>query len=131
MPIADFTTDIAKVRALIPDTEEIPNPNAPYSPGAYIFPDQHLQALLDLNNGNIRLAAADACAALGTSEAIIAKVIKTEDLQTDGSKVMAQFLARARDLRAEDAAISADDAVDGFDIIPYVVPTPNYGYWPG
>lgn len=131
MPLTDFTTDVAKVRALIPDTEEVPNPNAPLSAPEFIFPDGHLQAFLDLNGGDIRLAASDACAALGTSEAIIAKVIKTEDLQTDGAKIMGQFLARAKQLRDQAADIDGTDGVDGFDIIPYTVPSPNRYYWIG
>lgn len=128
MTTPDFTTPVWQVRALIPDIEKVPNPNRPYSDPEYLFSDEHLQALLDLNNGSVRLAAADACEALGTSEGFIAKVIKTEDLQTDGAKLMAQFLARARQLRLRADREEALDDVDGFDIIPYHA---TWGAWIG
>lgn len=122
-----FDTDVKKVRALIPDIEPVPNPNQPYADPEYMFADLHLQAFLDINNQNIRLAAADALEALGTSEAYIAKVIKTEDLQTDGAKMMGQFLARSRWLR-QVASMEANDDPDGFDIVEYAVPAANQYY---
>ena len=103
-----FDTPIALVRALIPDTEEVPNANRPYDPPEYIFSDQHLTAFLEMNNGNVRLAASDACAALATSEGYIAKVIKTEDLATDGAKLMLAMLQRAKMLREQ----AKDDTED-------------------
>lgn len=128
MTTPDFTTPVWQVRALIPDIEKVPNPNDPNGNDEYLFVAEHLQALLDLNNGSVRLAAADACEALGTSEGIIAKVIKTEDLQTDGAKLMSAFLARAKQLRARADREEALDDVDGFDIIPY---HPSRGVWIG
>lgn len=127
----DFTTGIGKLRALIPDVERVPNPNAPTDTADYIFNDNHLEAFLDLNSDNTYLAAADACEALGTSEGYIAKVIKTEDLQTDGAKLMGQFLLRAKQLRRRAASDIFDEAQNGFDIIPYVIPKPNRAYWIG
>lgn len=130
IPVIDYSEVVNQVRALIPDVERLPNPANPNADAEYMFTDEHLQALLNLNAGNIRLTAADACEVLGTSEAIIAKVIKTEDLQTDGAKVMGQFLARSKQLRAY-ALESTNDDVDGFDIVPYVVPPANIYYWLG
>lgn len=127
----DYATEVGKLRALIPDVEELPNPNDPYGPHSYLFEDAHLEAILSVNNGNLRLAAADACEVLGTSEGYIAKVIKTEDLQTDGAKLMGQFLVRARELRRRAREEEASEDVDGFDIVPYVVPRPNRRYWLG
>lgn len=124
----NFAEPVGMVRALIPDIEEIPNPNRPFDNDEYLFTDEYLSALLELNGENVRLAAADACEALGTSEGLIAKVIKTEDLQTDGAKLMAQFLARAKQLRARADREEAMDGVDGFDILPY---TPSRGKWFG
>lgn len=118
----DFSTAIGKVRAYIPDVEQIPNPSHPEAEAEYIFADAHLQVFLDNNNGNIRLAAADACEALGTSEAIIGKVLNTEDLKSDAAKLMGQYLARARQLRTAAQTLDPDDSVDGFDIVPYWLP---------
>lgn len=128
MTTPDYSTPVWQVRALIPDIEKVPNPNRPFSAAEYLFGEEHLLALLELNGGNIRLAAADACEALGTSEGYIAKVIKTEDLATDGAKLMQAFLARAKQLRAYALNEDALDGVDGFDLIPY---TPTPGVWIG
>jgi hypothetical protein len=115
--ITDFTSDVAKVRALIPDIEELPHSADPSGPVEFIFSNAHLQVFLDLNEGSIRYAAADACEVLGTSEALILKVITTEDLSTDGAKLMAQYMARAAMLRT-----TAIDEVDGFNVVPYYTP---------
>lgn len=107
-------TDLELLRILIPDTEEMLNPARPGDPPTKMFTDEELGGYLQLNAGSVRLAAADACEVIGTSEALIAKVIQTEDLKTDGAKVMQQFLARAKQLRArakdagEDEAMNAD-----------------------
>lgn len=124
----DFSTPVGQVRALIPDIEKVPNPNDPYGNPEYIFADDHLEAFLGLNDGDVYLAAADACEALGTSEAYIAKVITTEDLQTDGAKLMDSFTRRARHLRDR-----ANEKGEGsfFDVTPYHVPRQNRHYWIG
>lgn len=128
MTTPDYSTPVWQVRALVPDIEKVPNPNRPFDSAEYLFSDEHLLALLELNSGNVRLAAADACEALGTSEGYIAKVIKTEDLATDGAKLMQAFLARAKQLRAYALDEDALDGVDGFDTVPYC---PSRGWWIG
>ena len=124
MTIIDFSTDVARVRGLIPDIEELPNSADPSGPVEFIFSDPHLQSFLDLNGGSVRLAAADACEVLGLSEALILKVITTEDLVTDGSKLMQQYLARAKQLRDVEVNFGSGtgDVVDGFDVVPYYTP---------
>lgn len=120
----NYETPVGQMRALIPDVEQLPNMVDPTKEPEYMFADDHLLSFLTLENNNVKRAAALACETLGTSEALVAKVIKTEDLQTDGAKVMGQFLARARQLRA-----SADDdeseASDVFDVVPYVLFPPQ------
>ena len=130
MTAPDFTDPVWQARAMIPDVEKVPDPNNPYSTPEYLFTDEHIQAILDLNHGNVRLAAADLCEVLGTSEGYIAKVIKTEDLVTDGAKLMGQFIARARQLRSY-AKEEMGDEGEAFEWIPYTVPPVNKGSWIG
>jgi hypothetical protein len=125
----DYTTDVGLIRALIPDVELLQDMVDPAVAPSYIFHDPHLQSFLDLEGDSVKRAAALALETLGSSEALVSKVIKTEDLQTDGAKVMAQFLARAKELRAQ---ADADDAVlDGnvvFEVVPYTPYPYTYGY---
>src|SRR5699024_12376063 len=89
-----------QVRLLIPDLEEVDWEKT--GTASYMFEDTQLEGLLELNNGRVRLAAADAVEAIAFSEALISKVITTEDLQTDGAKVATAMLAKARPLREAD-----------------------------
>jgi hypothetical protein len=93
-----------------------------------LFTDAQIQTYLDINGGNVKRAAAQACRALAVSEALISKVIKTEDLQTDGAKVAMALRAVARDL--DDSADNDDDreGAEGFDIVPFYPRPPNR--WP-
>lgn len=103
----DPSTDIGRVRLLINDT-------ADSSP---VFNDTEIQAFLDLNAASVKRAAAEALGALASNEALLSKVITTQDLSTDGSKVSAALLARAADLRKQ--ADAADDNTYGMDIVDF------------
>ena len=83
-----------------------------------IFTDTQIDHYLALNAGNVRLAAADALDAIGLSEALVSKVIRTQDLQTDGVKLAAELRARADRLRKLAADETAAGEVDVFDIVP-------------
>ena len=121
----DFTSEVQRVRAFIPDIEKLQNPNRPGSDPEYIFSDEHLRAFLDENGGNVKLAAADACEVLGTSEALILKVITTEDLSTDGAKLMNAYIIRAQQMRnAAKTQIENEDG--GFTIVPYFLVPSHY-----
>lgn len=125
MPV-DFTTDVGKVRALIPDVEEVDFNDD--GTATFLFEDGHIEAFLEINDGRIKRAAADACEAIGISETLISKVIKTEDLQTDGAKAGNVYMLRARQLRQEaDREDEADDQ-SAFEIIPFT-PKPRIR-WP-
>ena len=76
-----------------------------------ILTDGQVGGFLDLNDANVRRAAADALDAIAISEALVSKVIRTQDLATDGSKVAATLQARAAQLRLQADAADAD--VDG------------------
>lgn len=120
----DFSSDIGKVRALIPDVEQVDFDST--GTAAYLFSDQHLGAFLSLHDTDpdipslhILRAAADACEAVGMSEALVSKVVKTEDLQTDGAKVAGVFLQRARALRQEAERQEQDLGQAAFTIVDF------------
>lgn len=64
-----------------------------------ILSDEQIQSLLDLNGGDVQLAAADACESIATSEALIQKKLKMLDFQTDGPALLEALLKRAKSLR--------------------------------
>ena len=97
----DYTTAVGQVRLLIPDTEQLENLADPSAADEYIFNDSQIQAFLTLYGNNVKRAAAQAKLVLATSEALINKVIRSYDYQTDGAKLGAELRAQANDLRAE------------------------------
>ena len=107
----DYASSIGQVRLLIPDTEQIGDTPA------YLFSDPQIQAFLTLYGNNVKRAAAQAKLVLATSEALINKVIKTYDFQTDGAKLGAELRAQAAELRAEADRDELDDSSDTF-LIP-------------
>lgn len=104
--MADATL-VAQVRLLIADVG---------TGDRQVLDDTQVGDYLDLNDGNVRRAAADALDAIAVSEVLVSKVIRTQDLATDGTKVAAALQARAVQLRAQ-----ADDADSGgtFDVIEF------------
>ena len=105
----DFSTVTGKIRALIPDVEQVDY--ADTGVVEYMFSDRHLTGLYEItfgtDIGRICRAAASAIRALAVSEGLIQKVIRTEDLQTDGAKLASALLAAAKQL--EDRADAADE----------------------
>lgn len=110
----DYTTAVGQVRLLIPDTEQLDNLD---STSEYIFNDSQIQAFLSLYSNNVKRAAAQAKLVLATSEALINKVIRTADYQTDGAKLGAELRAQAAELRAEADKDDQEDAFDEFTIV--------------
>lgn len=117
---------VQQVRDLIPDIEAIDWEDD--GSLSTLFTDSQIETYLAVNDGNVKRAAAQACRALAVSEALISKVIKTEDLQTDGAKVANALLGVARDL--EQSADRDDEREDNsaFDVIPFYPRPPIY--WP-
>ncbi len=104
----DYSTAIGQVRLLIPDTEQLGDTPA------YLFSDPQIQAFLSLYTNNVKRAAAQAKSVLATSEALINKVIKTYDFQTDGAKLGTELRAQAAELRAEADKDDLEEASDTF-----------------
>lgn len=107
----DLTTEVGQIRLLTTDVDEA-------------FPlhsDAELAALLTMEGGNVKRAAAASLEAIATSETLVAKKITTQDLSTDGPAVAKDLRERAQLLRRQ-----ADDIRDleldtenryGFDFV--------------
>jgi hypothetical protein len=115
----DYATAIGQVRLLIPDTEQLLDPSGAYDHGEYIFSDPQIQAFLTLYSNNVKRAAAQAKLVLATSEALINKVIRTADYNTDGAKLGAELREQSKQLQAE---ADKDDLIDSYDSSFTVVP---------
>lgn len=118
-----LTEPRGKVRLLIPDTNT----------ADAVFSDEELDAFLALNTGSILLAAADAVDAIARDMALVLKVIKTQDLQTDGASLAAELRAHAQGLRDRAEGSQTDDpgSDGGFGITGGFCPAssvPLYGY---
>ena len=107
IPDPPATADMDMVRLLIADTGDVP-----------LFTDNQIGAFLTLEGG-VKLAAAQALDTMASSEVMVSKVIRTLDLQTDGAKVAAELRARAAALREQAAAVDADGAVFGLEIVDF------------
>ncbi|WP_341394062.1 hypothetical protein [Arthrobacter sp. G119Y2] len=105
----DFSTPIGRVRLLTADLDE----------SAPLLTDEHLRGYLELHSGNVNRAAADVMDAMATSESLLARKIRTQDLQTDGPAVATDLRKRAAELRARADAEDAASLGDVFEVIPF------------
>lgn len=110
MPI-DYATDVGQVRLLISDVDEA-DP---------LLTDGHITGFLVMEGGSVKLAAAQALDAIASSEVLRFKVIRSQDIATDGAKVAAELRARASELRRQVAEGEGDDSV-GFGVVDFVDP---------
>jgi len=104
----DPTTDIGKVRLLIPDDVEA---------HAFYDDDAKITALLtlagDMEGLAVFNAAALGCEAIGSNQLLILKVTKHLDIQVDGAAVAREMRMRAESLRKQAIEASSDA---GFEI---------------
>jgi hypothetical protein len=115
----DYATGVGQVRLLIPDTEQLENPADLTATPQYIFSDAQVLAFLSMSNNSIKRAAAEAKMVLAASETLISKVIRTDDLQTDGAKLGAELRAQARELRAQAVEEETYDSYEEFEIVDF------------
>lgn len=119
----DPTSDVGKVRLLLNDVDA----------AAEVFTDNEVQAFLDLEGGSVKRAAAQAIDTNATNEALASKVLRTQDLATDGAKV-ADAMRKHADRLRQQADREDADGDDGafFDIVPMNGPTsrPELTGWP-
>lgn len=81
---------IRAVRLLIPDTEAIYGA----AEDEYIFPDADIEIFLDQGMGNAKWAAGLAALAVGGSEALVLKVIRNYETQTNGAQLQDSWTKR-------------------------------------
>lgn len=105
----DPTTSIGRVRLLATDLDEV----------TPLFEDAQIQAFLAMEGNRVRRAAAMALETIAVSEALISKVIRTLDLQTDGTKVAAELRARAKSLRDQEDQYDDDGNTWGLEIVEF------------
>lgn len=115
----DFSTTVGSIRALIPDVEQV-DYSGEGTP-EYMFSDAHLLSLYRIASGEdpsrLYRAAASALRALAVSEGLIQKVIRTEDLQTDGAKLASALLSGARHL--EERADAAEEELEAMVVVDF------------
>jgi hypothetical protein len=75
--------------------------------------DDNIDALLELNDGFVRLAASDA---LETYAGSLITAVQSDDISLDGSKRASVLMARAARLRQQ-ASAEADDGAFAFDVV--------------
>jgi hypothetical protein len=103
-PVAATDTDV--VRLLLNDIDE----------NSAVFSDEEIQTFLDLEGGAVKLAAAQAIDTNADNEALASKVLRTQDLATDGAKIADALRKRAQALRDQHNAGLEEDGY--FDVIP-------------
>lgn len=101
----DFDTPEGKVRLKISDFDE----------ANLIFTDSQIKGYLSLNDSNVSFASADALDAIATTELLLSKKIRTQDLSTDGPSVAKELRELAKRIR-EDEKQALNDGF--FDFIP-------------
>ena len=104
-----LTENVGKMRAMIPDSNS----------ATYVFEDDELTAFYAIEGSSLKRATALALETIASNEAMVLKVIKVLDMQTDGAKVSDALLKRAAMLRkqAEDDELAAGGAFDIAELV--------------
>lgn len=117
----DLGTDAGKVRLLLSDVDE----------ATAVFTDAEIDAFLELESSSVKRAAAQAIDTNATNEVLASKVLRTQDLATDGAKAADAMRKHAAALRAQ--ADAADEAASEgfFQLVPMtsVVSRPELTEW--
>ncbi len=101
----DYNTEVGQVRLLIADVNE----------SNLVLTDDQIDGLLAMEAG-VKRAAAAALDAIAVSEVLVSKVIRSQDLTTDGAKVADALRALARQLRGQ---ADEDDNAGFLDVIEF------------
>lgn len=78
-----------------------------------VFTDPEIDAFLQLEGGAVKRAAAQAIDTNASNEVLASKVLRTQDLATDGAKVADALRAHAQRLR-DQHDIDVNDQDDGY-----------------
>lgn len=122
----DYSSPVWQVRLLMSDIDAFEDPRDLSTEPAHIFTDDQIVGFLDIEGGNVKRAAASALLSIAVSEALILKVIKTDDKQTDGSKLADALRAAAKALRDQAREDEVDDTL--FHVVGYR-PCPSDWAW--
>lgn len=87
----DLASNTGKVRLLIPDNNQ----------EDYLLSDAEILAALGMSGDSVYRAAALCLEIIASSEAMIDRKIKSDNVQTDGPALAAELRARARSLREQ------------------------------
>lgn len=103
----DYSTNVGRVRLLINDTD--------YD---HVFSDDEIDVFLALEGESVKLAAAQALDTIADDEALTSKVIRSQDLSTNGASVATGLRQRAKELRAQSGSGSSLAPVGSFPDAP-------------
>ena len=104
MPI-DYTTPAGQVRLLCTDVSE-----------PYAFTDEAISAFLSLTGDNVKRSAALALRTIAADEALLVKVVRTDDLSVNGAQTAEALRRQADDLEAQADREDAATWSEGFVI---------------
>jgi len=113
-----MTCTSGDVRVLIPDLAPAPD---------QLFTDDEIQRFISIYKGNAKRAAAAAIDAIAVNEALLYKVVRTDDLSVNGVTGAEMLHKRAVALREE---ADNDDLRDGDDAFLLVPTIPESHAWP-
>lgn len=111
----DYETPLGMVRLYTTDTSE--------DPAARLLTDDQIRGLLTAASDSVYGATARALRLIATSEVLVSKKIRTQDLTTDGPAVAAELRAQAKVYDDLAAAETGEASFAG-----YVPPVPDRGY---
>lgn len=96
----------------------------------YIFTDDEMESFLELSNGNVYNAAADALDAIAANAAYTLKVLTILDVTTNGQATAEAIRASAAALRAKADADAANTIVCGVaNVVTPQLPTHWRPWW--
>lgn len=107
----DVATPAGQVRLLLNDVAE-----------PYVFTDDEIDAFLALEGGSVKRAAAQAIDTNADDQVLASKVLRTQDLSTDGAKVADALRKRAATLREQADREDADSGAY-FGVVNFGPPT--------
>jgi len=116
----EFTTAVGKVRLLLNDVDE----------QSLVFSDDEIEAFLELEGDSVKRAAAQAIDTNASNEVLASKVLRTQDLSTDGAKVADALRKHADRLREQAAAEDEDGDGFFFGVVEHTTTRPELTGWP-
>lgn len=120
----DGSTPVGQLRVLLKDTERYDYNGD--GTNVYRLTDDVLQTFYTICDDKLFLAAAYALRSLAMNEALISKVIRTEDLQTDGAKLSTELRLLADDYEQRQGRLDVEaDSADAFEIVDHQYPYYN------